>query len=90
MAQAQPKLPERRRAERLEARVTAEQKALIAATGYASWDDLRAAFRARITESVARIRTVKSTLGRSTTFMKKGAARDASADLVDEYHQLAN
>jgi len=67
-----------------------EQKALMAATGYTSWDDLRAAFRARITESVARIRTVKSTLGRSTTFMKTGPARNASADLVDEYRQLAN
>jgi len=68
----------------------AEQHELMAATGYASWDELRAKFRARITESVARIRFVKSTLGLSTSFMKTGAARDASTDLVGEYRNLAN
>jgi len=67
----------------------AEQQALMAATGFASWDALRAAFRARITESAARIRSVKSTIGLSTSFMKTGAARAASTDLVGEYRTLA-
>ena len=67
----------------------AEQQALLAATGFASWDDLHAAFLARVAESAGRIRTVKSALGRSTTFMKSGPAHDVSADLVGEYRQLA-
>jgi beta-glucosidase-like glycosyl hydrolase len=67
----------------------AEQQALMAATGYTSWDALRTAFRARITGSAARIRSVKGTIGPSTSFMKTGAARDASADLVGEYRSLA-
>jgi beta-N-acetylhexosaminidase len=67
----------------------AEQQALLAATGFSSWDALRTAFRARITESAARIRSVKSTIGLSTSFMKTGPARDASAALVGEYRMLA-
>jgi len=66
-----------------------EQQALVAAAGFASWDDLRAAFRARVTESAARIRSVKSTLGLSTSNMQTGPANAASTDLVGEYRQLA-
>jgi beta-glucosidase-like glycosyl hydrolase len=68
----------------------AEQQALMAAAGYTSWDELRAAFKARITESVARIRAAKAAVGRSTTFMRIGPATAASTDLVSEYRQLAN
>jgi beta-glucosidase-like glycosyl hydrolase len=68
----------------------AEQQALIAATGYASWQALRDAFRARITESAAHIRSVKSTIGLSTSFMKSGPATSASTDLVGEYRQLGH
>jgi beta-N-acetylhexosaminidase len=68
----------------------AEQQALMAATGYTSWDELRAKFNARIVESAARIRSVKATVGKSTTFMKTGPATAASTDLVGEYRQLAN
>jgi beta-N-acetylhexosaminidase len=67
-----------------------EQHALVAAAGFASWDDLRAAFLARVTESAARIRSVKSTLGLATSNMSTGPANAASADLVGEYHQLSN
>lgn len=68
----------------------AEQQALMAATGYTSWPDLRAAFRARITASAALIRSVKATVGRSTSFMKSGPATAASTDLVGTYRSLAN
>ncbi|HTL35919.1 MAG TPA: glycoside hydrolase family 3 N-terminal domain-containing protein, partial [Kofleriaceae bacterium] len=68
----------------------AEQQALLAATGIASWDELRAKFKARITESVARIRAAKAAVGPSTSFMKTGPATAASTDLVGEYRQLAN
>ncbi|HUS28787.1 MAG TPA: glycoside hydrolase family 3 N-terminal domain-containing protein [Kofleriaceae bacterium] len=68
----------------------AEQQALLAATGIASWDELRAKFKARITESAARIRSVKAKVGLSTSFMKTGPATAASTDLVGEYRRLAN
>jgi beta-glucosidase-like glycosyl hydrolase len=68
----------------------AEQQALVAATGFASWDDLRAAFRARVDESAARIHMVKSTLGLATSNMKTGPATDATTDLVPEYRSLSN
>lgn len=68
----------------------AEQQALLAATGFASWDELRAKFKARIVESVARIRAAKAAVGRSTTFMRTGPATAASTDLVSQYRQLAN
>lgn len=67
-----------------------EMTELMTATGFTSWDELRAAFRARITESAARIRSVKSTVGLSTSFMKTGAAKEASADLTGEYRELGN
>ncbi len=68
----------------------AEKAALVAATGFTSWDALRAAFRARITESATRIREVKAAVGLSTSFMGTGPARDASTDLVPEYKQLGS
>jgi beta-glucosidase-like glycosyl hydrolase len=68
----------------------AEQQALMAASGYRSWADLRGAFRARITDSAARIRSVKATVGLSTSFMKTGPATAASTDLVGTYRSLAN
>jgi beta-glucosidase-like glycosyl hydrolase len=68
----------------------AEQQALMDATGYTSWDDLRAAFRARITESAARIRTAKAAVGLSTSHTGTGAATNASTGLVGEYRTLAN
>jgi beta-glucosidase-like glycosyl hydrolase len=68
----------------------AEKQALVAATGYASWDDLRAAFLARVAESGARIHAVKAAIGPSTSFMKTGRASAASADLVGEYHELSH
>jgi beta-N-acetylhexosaminidase len=68
----------------------AEQQALMAATGYTSWDELRATFRARITESVTRIRSVKSAIGQATTHMGTGPATNASRDLVSTYRSLAN
>jgi len=68
----------------------AEQQALVAATGYASFEELRAAFRARVDESGARIHNVKATLGHATAAMGTGPATAASTDLVPEYRQLAN
>jgi len=68
----------------------AEQAELMAATGYASWQELRTQFRARITESAARIRTVKTKVGLSTSFMGTGPAKNASTDLVGEYRSLSN
>jgi beta-glucosidase-like glycosyl hydrolase len=68
----------------------AEQQALMAATGIASWDELRAKFKARITESVTRIRSVKAAVGQATSHMGTGPAKDASADLVGEYRSLSN
>jgi hypothetical protein len=68
----------------------AERQALVAAAGFESWDALRSAFRARITESATRIRAVKAAVGRSTTLMGTGPARNASAALTAEYRQLAN
>jgi beta-glucosidase-like glycosyl hydrolase len=67
----------------------AEQHELLAATGYASWDELRAHFNARITESAARIRAAKSAVGLATSHMGTGPATAASHDLVSEYRQLA-
>jgi len=68
----------------------AEIAELVAATGYASWDDLRAKFRARIIESAARIRGVKAAVGWSTSFMKTGPARNASSELTGEYRDLGS
>jgi beta-glucosidase-like glycosyl hydrolase len=68
----------------------AEQQALVKAAGYPSWDALRTAFRARITESVTRIRGVKSKLGPATSAMKTGPATNASTDLVTEYRSLSH
>lgn len=68
----------------------AEQQALVTATGYASFDDVRAAFRARVDESAARIHTVKVALGPATAAMGTGPATNASLDLVPEYRQLSN
>ena len=68
----------------------AEQQALMKATGYMAWDALRTAFRARITDSAARIRGVKSALGPATAAMKTGPATNASTALVGEYRQLAH
>ncbi len=68
----------------------AEQQALIAATGFTSWDELRAKFRARITESAARIHSVKATLGPATSHMGTGPARNATTELAAEYRRLAN
>ena len=68
----------------------AEQQALMKATGYMAWDALRTAFRARITDSAARIRGVKSALGSATAAMKTGPATNASTALVGEYRQLAH
>jgi beta-glucosidase-like glycosyl hydrolase len=68
----------------------AEQAELLAATGFASWADLRAKFRARITESAARIRAVKSTVGLATAHMGTGPAKNASSDLAAAYRDLSN
>ena len=70
--------------------VPAEQQALVAATGFASWDELRAKFKARIVESVTRIRAVKAVVGQATSHMGTGPAKNASASLVGEYRELAN
>ena len=68
----------------------AEQQALVAATGYASWDELRAKFKARIVDSVTRIRAVKGLVGPATSHMGTGPAKNASAELVGEYRELSN
>ena len=68
----------------------AEQQALMAATGYTSWDELRAKFKARIIESVTRIRAVKGILGPATSRMGTGPARNASGALPAEYRTLSN
>jgi beta-glucosidase-like glycosyl hydrolase len=68
----------------------AEQQALMAATGIGSWDELRAKFKARITESVTRIRSVKAAVGQATSHMGAGPAKNASADLVTAYRDLSN
>jgi beta-glucosidase-like glycosyl hydrolase len=67
-----------------------EQQALMDATGFTSWDDLRAAFGARITESVTRIRAAKAAVGLATSHLGSGPATNASRDLVSEYRSLAN
>ncbi len=68
----------------------AEQQALMAATGFASWDALRAQFLARITESAARVRASKVAVGLATSAMGTGPATSASSGLVTEYRRLAN
>jgi beta-glucosidase-like glycosyl hydrolase len=65
-----------------------EQQALVAATGYASWDELRTAFNARIEESAARIHRVKTAIGRATSAMGTGPATNASGALASEYRSL--
>jgi beta-glucosidase-like glycosyl hydrolase len=66
-----------------------EQTELLRATGFASWQELRTKFRARVVESAARIRAAKAAVGWSTSFTKTGPARDASTDLISEYRRLA-
>ncbi len=68
---------------------TAEQAALTQAAGFASWDELRSAFKARVEESATRIREVKAAVGRSTSFMGTGPATNASAALTAEYVRLS-
>lgn len=67
----------------------AERTALMQATGYTSWDALRTDFKARITESAARIRVVKAQVGKATASMGSGPATNASTALVSEYRSLA-
>jgi hypothetical protein len=67
----------------------AEKQALMAATGYTSWPELRAQFLARVAESAARIRTAKSAVGLATSHMGTGPATAASTDLVGDYRRLA-
>lgn len=68
----------------------AEKAELVRAAGYASWTELRAAFRARVLESAARIKTVKTSLGRITAHLGAGPATAASSSLIGEYRDLAN
>ncbi len=66
-----------------------EKAELLAATGFASWEELRAKFLARITESAARIRSVKSAVGLATSHMGTGRATATSTDLTGTYREIS-
>lgn len=65
-----------------------EKTALVQATGAADWASLRAKFRARVTESAARIKDAKTKVGPSSDFAGTGAPSTVSRELVDEYRRL--
>ena len=52
------------------------------------WTSLHAKFRARVAESAQRIKASKSKVGPAASFMRDGAPRAASTDLVGEYQRL--
>jgi beta-glucosidase-like glycosyl hydrolase len=65
-----------------------EQAALVAATGAKDFEAVHAAFVSRVDESATRIKSAKSTVGRSPTFMTQTAPNANTADLVAEYRNL--
>ncbi len=66
----------------------AEQAALVRDAGERDWASLHAKFKARVAESAERIKTAKTAVGRSADFAGRGAPREASRDLADEYLRL--
>lgn len=65
-----------------------EKTALVQAAGASDWATLRAKFRARVSESAARIKEAKTKVGPSSEFAGTGAANASSRELVDEYRRL--
>jgi beta-N-acetylhexosaminidase len=65
-----------------------EKAALVDAAGASDWASLRAKFRARVTESAARIKDAKTKVGPSSEFAGTGEPRAASRELVEEYQRL--
>jgi beta-glucosidase-like glycosyl hydrolase len=65
-----------------------EQQALVAATHEPNFAAFLAKFKDRVDESAARVHAAKSAVGPVASFMGKGEARAASADIVAEYEQL--
>ena len=66
----------------------AEAQALAAAAGEPNFAAFQAKFKARVTESAARIKASKAAVGPAASFMGRGEARAASTDLVAEYKRL--
>ena len=66
----------------------AEQTALAQAAGFPSFGALQSKFKARVTESAARIHTSKAAVGPVANMVGTGPASNAAKDLVAEYTQL--
>jgi beta-glucosidase-like glycosyl hydrolase len=66
----------------------AEQAQLATDAGEPNFAAFQDKFKARVTESAARIKSVKDRVGKIASFAKTGPASSASTDLVGEYQRL--
>ena len=66
----------------------AEQAGLVADAHETDFPTLQAKFKARVTESAARIKAAKTQVGPVANMMGTGPATNASQDLVGQYQQL--